>query len=401
MFLKTESMRNLLLICLFLTVFPVILSCSDNQKNAPEAVKAFNSGVRAIKADNLDMASHHFKRALILNPDLNEARLNLANVYFLNGRLDLARNEYSNLLSRNVDDPRVYFNLGWIYLAQDEYDTAYDCFTKCLGKTINFYDGHYGLALVAKARNEETLVKFHLEKYLEYEPDGHWAQKAKDMLSFIPADDTGASEIERIENEVEAQSPEDNPPDELTESVEQIPQQTADIKAPSQPADKEVKQPGNSAITPVAEEKKESNVPEKSEKKESIKPASAKSASEILKDGLNALKNGSYSEAETLLKDAYTRDKKSADAAQGLSRLYFKKGQLNLVDTYLKETLKRAGLKPDDNFQLGKACEKIGYTDGAIRNYTDYLKSNPFGEHADAAKKRLTELDQSEETNSV
>jgi tetratricopeptide (TPR) repeat protein len=171
-------------------------SCRSGDKQQIESYNSYNLGVKAVKANNLDLAGNYFKKAVILNPDFTEARLNLANINFLKGNLDEARDEYIKLLEEKQYDPRLLFNLGWIYLKQENYETAAELFRKSRRVDPSFTDSDYGLAMLAHAQNEDALTKFHLQNYIANSTDGRWSKKANEVLNSLASDEGIIEETE-------------------------------------------------------------------------------------------------------------------------------------------------------------------------------------------------------------
>jgi len=346
------------------------ISCRSGDKQQIESYNSYNLGVKAVKANNLDLAGNYFKKAVILNPDFTEARLNLANIDFLKGNLDKARDEYTKLLEEKQYDPRLLFNLGWIYLKQENYETAAELFRKSRRVDPSFTDSDYGLAMLAHAQNEDALTKFHLQNYIANSADGRWSKKANEVLNSL-ASDEGIIE----ETEISTTETTDSQPVEIPKIT------PAEIVQP-------VKE------TPVEEKKPDIiKTPDKEVKKKTVAPKPKKTTSQLLNEGNASLKKGEYSTAENRLKQALRQDKKSIEAAKSLAKLYYAKGSNSLEEKYIKEYVRLSGGDEKDGFEIAGAYENIGDLYKAIDYYRNYLTNNPFGSNAAKAKEKLTELD--------
>ncbi len=360
------SYRIRMIIVIVISIMMVIsISCRSDDKKKLEAYDSFNLGVKAVKADNIDLAGHYFKKAVILNPDFTEARLNLANVDFLNGNLDKARDEYSKLLKEKVYDPRLLFNLGWIYLMQENYETAGELFRKSRRVDPSFTDSDYGLAMLAHSQNEDSLTRFHLQQYLENSPYGRWSNKANEVLNSITPVNIETSNL----------------PDKPEES---LPETT--ITKPD-----EVPMTNQNEITITDNQPKVEETKEPEKKPVHAKPR--KTTSQLISEGTSALNNKEYSTAENRFKQALRQDSKSIEASRGLAKLYFIKGKGSLEEKYVKQYVKSSGGNSTDGVEIAGGFEAIGDYHKAIEYYRNYLKNNPFGSNAAKAKEKLTELD--------
>jgi tetratricopeptide (TPR) repeat protein len=376
--------------------------CNSAEKRKTDSFSSYNRGIRAIKANNLALGGFYFKKALILNPEFTEARLNLANTQFLKGEFKEAQELYGQLLKGNVEDPRLYFNLGSIYSAQGNYEIARECFIKSRKADPGFADADYGFGMMYVAQNEEDLAKFHLENYIKNNPEGRWIDNAKSELNSllgitveevnpisespanvteIPETDLSQEEIsspQAVEEPVPVLKPEEKKPD--------VPMVTK-LKTTEQKPSSDVRK-----TKPPIKEQKPSKV-------EEINPEQIRPLSQILSDGWMALTQGDLKTAEKEFKAADNLDKGSADAAKGLATVCYISGRYPEEKKYINLMIKRKGGDPSDSYQLANGFEQIGNIQTAIKYYRDYLSKNPFGEKAESVKKKLTELDESSSTD--
>jgi tetratricopeptide (TPR) repeat protein len=74
---------------------------------------------RAVIAESqgeYDLALREYREAA---GDLPQARLGMANVYFLTDRMEEAEREYRRVIRRLPEDPHAHNNLAWLYYTQD------------------------------------------------------------------------------------------------------------------------------------------------------------------------------------------------------------------------------------------------------------------------------------------
>ena len=366
-----------------ITIAVLNTSCSSDAKREYEAISSYNKGVQAIKSENFELAGFYFRRAVIINPDFKEARLDLANAYFLNGNLDAAREEYVKLLTDKDKDPRLYFNLGWIYLTQDEYETSRQCFDNLKKSFPDFHDADYGLAMLANKSGDNETEKLYLKKYLESEPIGRWSEKAKQAISVID----GTSQPEQIKNTI------DN-------SIENADEKNLSVEATTEtPKTDNAIESGKKNPVESKEAKKTPKTEEKATKPEKKTEDKTKeknnTLSAALSNGFKALEKGDLKKAEKYFKEASKANPKSSDASLGLAKVYFLNKKSSQAREEVKKTVKLKGGDPENNFEMGQELEKIGDLKSAMHEYRNYLAKNPFGENAEKAKQRLTMLDKS------
>lgn len=104
--------------------------------------------------------------------------------------------------------------------------------------------------------------------------------------------------------------------------------------------------------------------------------------------GLNVeIKN--YELAVTYYKQALEADPKSLEAKSGLGVAQVLNNDTEAGYNQLKEVLAADSGQAESQFYLGEAAAKLKKPDEAKSAYEAYLKIEPTGKHADAAKKAL------------
>jgi cellulose synthase operon protein C len=91
-------------------------------------------------------AESAFRAALALNPDLNAATGDLAQLYAVMGRADEARALYNDLLAKNPNEAKVLLGLADTYIAQQKWTEAIDAINRA--RTAARNDPAPGLKLV-------------------------------------------------------------------------------------------------------------------------------------------------------------------------------------------------------------------------------------------------------------
>ena len=91
-----------------------------------------NLGIMEFTENMIGEAEIAFKKALLFNPENKMAKLNLANIYFLNKEYDKSITEYENVIKSNPKIYKAYWNLGLIYKAKGDKVMAFKTFKKIL-----------------------------------------------------------------------------------------------------------------------------------------------------------------------------------------------------------------------------------------------------------------------------
>ena len=211
----------------------------ENLKKNKALSDAFNAGMDAQNAKQWDVAVQNFEKASALDPKQNVVWGHLADSYAALAKTK-AGAEQDDLLNKSVAaylkaielkpdapeyhnnyalalaaqkkftdaqaelqkaaqlDPanagKYYYNLGAVLVNTNQMEQASDAFKKAIEINDNYADAHYqyGLCLISKATTTPdgkmvpppgTAEEF--QKYLALEPNGQYAQPAKDMLQTI------------------------------------------------------------------------------------------------------------------------------------------------------------------------------------------------------------------------
>jgi tetratricopeptide (TPR) repeat protein len=142
-------------------------------------------------------AADAYQKATALEPNKGEYHNNLGQAYLKSNKIDEAIGEYNK--AAEIDPTHAatyYFNLGAVLTNKNKPDDANAAFDKCIAADPTKADAYYwkGVNLVAKATVDKTGkmvapdgTSEALNKYLELQPEGPYAQGAKDLLGSIGA----------------------------------------------------------------------------------------------------------------------------------------------------------------------------------------------------------------------
>lgn len=101
--------------------------CTEADLDTPVGFNAF--AVISLELKKYDDAIWGFKKALALNPAMPNARLNLANAYFLSHQCASAETLYLQLLNGSAQDAFMYYNLGKAASEQGKFAKAVEYFS--------------------------------------------------------------------------------------------------------------------------------------------------------------------------------------------------------------------------------------------------------------------------------
>lgn len=116
-------------------------------------------------------ASFFLQKSIILNPEFDKARYNLANIYLKEKKYNSAIKEYKAAIRIKKDFPYYYYNLGCAYLGQKEYKDAISAFKKAIKLKSDVADFYYNLAYAYKNLNNEKEYQKAIDVYNKLKED--------------------------------------------------------------------------------------------------------------------------------------------------------------------------------------------------------------------------------------
>ena len=159
------------------TAFPF----SDPQ--AALAAKYFIEGSRLDDGDERKMeeAAAAYRKALVIDPDLVPAIVNLANIHYARDELIEAQALYERAIALDQDCFEAHFNLGNIHHDLGRYDGALVCYRDAVALSPGYPDAHFYLAVTLEKTGHSPEAKPHWRTYQELAPDGEWIELAREF----------------------------------------------------------------------------------------------------------------------------------------------------------------------------------------------------------------------------
>jgi tetratricopeptide (TPR) repeat protein len=148
------------------------------------AAKYFIEGSRLDDGDEQKMedAASTYRKALIVDPDLVPAIVNLANIHYARDELIEAHALYERAIGLDPDCFEAHFNLGNILHDLGRYDGALGCYRDAVALNPGYADAHFYLAVTLEKTGQSPEAKRHWKAYLDLAPEGEWADLAKEFM---------------------------------------------------------------------------------------------------------------------------------------------------------------------------------------------------------------------------
>ena len=122
-----------------------------------------------------------YRKALLLDPNLVPAIVNLANIYYAHDEIVEAHALYGRALSLDADCFEAYFNLGNIHHDLGRYDEAVAYYRDALRLNSAYAGAHFYLAVTLEKVGRSTEAKIHWRTYQQLAPDGEWVDLAREF----------------------------------------------------------------------------------------------------------------------------------------------------------------------------------------------------------------------------
>jgi tetratricopeptide (TPR) repeat protein len=157
-------------------------SASDSAQNAL-AARFFVEGAELDEGGEgeRERARIAYRKALLLDPNLVPAIVNLANLHYANDDLVEAQALYSRALMLDTDCFEAHFNLGNIHHDLGRYQEAVAYYHDALRLNVGYADAHFYLAVTLEKMGQSESAKTHWRAYQQLAPDGEWVDLAREF----------------------------------------------------------------------------------------------------------------------------------------------------------------------------------------------------------------------------
>ncbi len=130
---------------------------------------------------NLDGAAAAYRRAILFDPQLVPALVNLANIHYERDELVEAEAIYEKAIRADADCFEAYFNLGNIHHDLGRYPEAVAAYRDALAISPSYPEAHFYLAVTLEKLGRSTEAKPHWRQYRDLAPEGEFVDLAREF----------------------------------------------------------------------------------------------------------------------------------------------------------------------------------------------------------------------------
>jgi tetratricopeptide (TPR) repeat protein len=147
------------------------------------AAKYFTAGSELDDGDarKMEDAASAYRKALVVDPDLVPAIVNLANIHYTRDELIEAQALYERAIALDRHCFEAHFNLGNIHHDLGRYAPALVCYRAAVELNARYADAHFYLAVTLEKTGRSADAKPHWRLYQQLAPDGEWADLASEF----------------------------------------------------------------------------------------------------------------------------------------------------------------------------------------------------------------------------
>ena len=147
------------------------------------AAKYFLEGSRLDDGDEkkLEEAAAAYRKALVIDPDLVPAIVNLANIHYSRDELIEAQALYERAIGLDPECFEAHFNLGNIQHDLGRYHEALAAYRAAVALNPSYPDAHFYLAVTLEKAGQSGEAKGHWKAYQELAPHGEWIELAREF----------------------------------------------------------------------------------------------------------------------------------------------------------------------------------------------------------------------------
>jgi tetratricopeptide (TPR) repeat protein len=147
------------------------------------AAKYFAEGSRLDDGETarIEEAATAYRKALVIDPDLVPAVVNLANIHYGRDELIEAQALYERAITLDPDCFEAHFNLGNIHHDLGRFSRALVCYRAAVALNPDYADAHFYLAVTLEKTGQSSEAKPHWRSYQVLAPEGEWAELASEF----------------------------------------------------------------------------------------------------------------------------------------------------------------------------------------------------------------------------
>jgi tetratricopeptide (TPR) repeat protein len=135
--------------------------------------------------ETLALAEKAYHRAIHMDPTLANAYTNLGNLLYRTGSAEDAKALYEKAIEVDGKQPEAHYNLGFLEFDAGRFVDAEACFSRAIELDATFADAHFNLAITCFRLGKTEHAEQRLRTYLSLEPEGPWADTARQRLDEL------------------------------------------------------------------------------------------------------------------------------------------------------------------------------------------------------------------------
>ena len=155
--------------------------------NYTMAAKYFLEGAELDDGDDpdLDAAAACYRKALMFDPILVPALVNLANIHYERDQLVEAEAIYERAIRLDPECFEAYFNLGNIHHDLTRYAEAVTAYRDALVINPEYPEAHFYMAVALEKLGRSAEAGPHWKQYCDLAPDGEFVKLAREFESAV------------------------------------------------------------------------------------------------------------------------------------------------------------------------------------------------------------------------
>jgi tetratricopeptide (TPR) repeat protein len=162
------------------------IELSESPYPDPQAALAAKYFLEAAQLDDgdertMEHAAAGYRKALVIDPDLVPAIVNLANIHYARDELIEAQALYERAAGLDPHCFEAHFNLGNIHHDLGRFDSALACYRHAVDLNPAYADAHFYLAVTLEKTGRSGEAKPHWKAYQDLAPQGEWVELAKEF----------------------------------------------------------------------------------------------------------------------------------------------------------------------------------------------------------------------------
>jgi tetratricopeptide (TPR) repeat protein len=164
-------------------LFPADRSDQVLRANYALAAKYFLEGAQLDDGEerDLDSAASAYRRALLFDPQLVPALVNLANIHYERDELVEAEALYEKAIRTDAECFEAYFNVGNIQHDLARYTEAVAAYREALAINPGYPEAHFYLAVTLEKLGRSSEARPHWKEYRDLAPNGEFVDLAKEF----------------------------------------------------------------------------------------------------------------------------------------------------------------------------------------------------------------------------